>query len=74
MLYEAVNDSLNGPAMAAFFDQEKAFLVEQLLTAVRLKDRDTMKEARFAGMIQAYEECLDNLKRFAKEQLQEASQ
>jgi hypothetical protein len=45
-----------------------------LLRAVRQTMRDTMKEARIAGKVEAYEECLAELQQFAKEQLQEAAQ
>jgi hypothetical protein len=39
--------------------------------AVRKPVRDTMKEARLAGMAESYEEALGEMTRFAEEQLKE---
>ena len=73
-LFEALNDSLFRPSLETFFAEKKQEHTEMLLRAVRLSIRDTMKEARLAGMVQAYEECLGEMQRFAKEQLQEVRQ
>ena len=45
-----------------------------LLSAVRQNVRDTMKEARLAGKVEAYENALRELQRFATEQLKNATQ
>jgi hypothetical protein len=46
--------------------------MEMLLSAVRQSVRDTMKEARLAGKVEAYEDSLEDLKRFAEEQIRNA--
>lgn len=43
-----------------------------LLRAVRMPVRETMKEARLAGKIEAYEDSLMELERFAQEQIRSA--
>jgi len=73
-LFEALNDPLLRPALEAFVQQQKEFLTEQLLGSVRSKERDTMRDSRFAGLIEAYEDLLRDLEHFAKEQLEKASQ
>jgi hypothetical protein len=45
-----------------------------LLSAVRQHVRDTMKEARLAGKVEAYENSLRELAQFAEEQVRGASQ
>lgn len=44
-----------------------------LLSAVRQSVRDTMKEARLAGKVEAYEDSLQELRRFSEEQLRGAA-
>ena len=44
-----------------------------LLSAVRQNVRDTMKEARLAGKVEAYEDLLRELKLFAEESLRGAT-
>lgn len=46
--------------------------MELLLRAVRQSIRDTMKEARLAGKVEAYEDSLRDLERFAQEQIRSA--
>lgn len=60
--------------LEAFFETAKQEHMEQLLTAVRHSGRDTMKEARLAGKVEAYENSLRDLQQFAKEQLKGAGQ
>ncbi len=55
-----------------FFESQKAENVEMLLRAVRQSVRDTMKESRLAGKIEAYEDGLRDLQRFAEEQIRSA--
>jgi len=43
-----------------------------LLRAVRQPIRDTMKEARLAGKVEAYEDSLRDMIQFAQEQMQGA--
>jgi hypothetical protein len=58
--------------MEAFFSGQKEECTRMLLSAVRQSVRDTMKEARLAGKVEAYEDCLRELQRFAEEQLRNA--
>lgn len=62
------------PAIEAFFAEAKEEHTEMLLSAVRQSVRDTMKEARLAGKVEAYENSLRELRRFAEEQLRSAKQ
>jgi hypothetical protein len=73
-LRDAVNDSLFRPSLAAFFNQKRDESVEQLLAAVRQHVRDNQKESRLAGKVEAYENVVEDLKRFAEEQLRGATQ
>lgn len=45
-----------------------------LLRAVRKPTRDTMQEARYAGMVEAYENLMMDLESFARKKLDEAKQ
>lgn len=45
-----------------------------LLRAVRQQTRDTMREARIAGLCEAYENGLPDLTAFARKALEEAKQ
>jgi len=67
-------DPLLRPGLEAFFNLAKDEHVEMLLSAVRQNVRDTMKEARLAGKVEAYENALRELQRFATEQLKNATQ
>ncbi len=62
------------PALEQFFAEQKRETVELLLSAVRHSIRDTMKESRLAGKIEAFENCLHDLEAFAKQQLERASE
>lgn len=73
-LYEGVQDPLLRPALIAFFEERQKIEMVALLNAVRQPVRDTMKEARFAGMVEAYENALTDLEYFAKQQLGAAKQ
>lgn len=73
-LYEALNDALLRPALEAFFEEQRQDNIKLLLSAVRQTVRDTMKEARLAGKVEAYEDALAELQHFAKKALEEASQ
>jgi hypothetical protein len=72
-LHEALNDALLRPALIAFFEEQQAVAMSMLVRAVRQPSRDTMREARFAGQVEAYENALADLEHFAKEQLKTAS-
>jgi hypothetical protein len=67
-----LQDPLFRPALQAFFEQQKQEHTELLLRAVRQSIRDTMKEARLAGKVEAYEDSLRDLERFAQEQIRSA--
>jgi hypothetical protein len=73
-LYDGLQDPLLSEALQTFFEKQQNELREKLLSAVRQHIRDTMKEARIAGMEEAYSECLGEMRRFAEEQLRNASQ
>lgn len=73
-LYEALNDALFRPSLEAFFNEQRQEHIEMLLLAVRQSIRDTMKEARLAGKVEAYENALRDLEHFAKKQLEQAAQ
>lgn len=74
MLYEVLSDPLFSPALEAFFSEQTKDNTDALLRAVRQPIRDTMKEARLAGKVEAYENALQELRHFAQEQLKEARQ
>jgi hypothetical protein len=67
-----LRDPLFRPALEAFFDEKRQDYQEQLLSAVLQPIRDTMKEARLAGRVKAYEDSLRDLERFAQEQIRSA--
>ena len=72
-LYDGLQDPLLSAALIAFFERAKQECVEMLLNAVRHTIRDTMKEARLAGKIEAYENAVHDLEQFAREQIKGAS-
>jgi hypothetical protein len=72
VLFDALRDELFRPALGAFFEQQASEHKDMLLRAVRQSVRDTMKEARLAGKVEAYEDALMDLKRFAEEQIRSA--
>jgi hypothetical protein len=67
-----LQDPLFRPALEAFFSEQRKEHIELLLRAVRQSVRDTMKEARLAGKVEAYEDSLRDLERFAQEQIRSA--
>lgn len=71
-LYEALDDPLLRPALDAFFHDRRIETLDMLLQAVRHPVRDTMKEARLAGKVEAYESALTELKHFAAESLRQS--
>lgn len=73
-LYDGLQDPLLKAALESFFDDARAANMDSLLHAVQQHQRDTMKEARLAGKIEAYSNCLTELWRFAEEQMRSASQ
>lgn len=73
-LFDGLNDPLLMPALTAFFEEQYKNTMEELLRAVCQHQRDTMKEARLAGKIAAYQDCESELRRFAEESLRSASQ
>lgn len=73
-LYDGLNDPLLSAALTAFYHQQKTEHTEMLLSAVRQSVRDTMKEARLAGKVEAYENSLRELQRFAEESLRGAKE
>jgi hypothetical protein len=68
-----LNDPLLSMALMAFYERQRMEHIEMLLSAVRQSVRDTMKEARLAGKVEAYENSLRELQRFAEEQMRDAS-
>lgn len=72
--YDAVTDPLLRPALEIFFKKQRDELLDKLVSAVRQNVRDTMKEARLAGKAESYEEALDEMQRFAQDQLKSSSQ
>jgi len=73
-LRDGLEDQLLWPALSAFFGKQRSELLARLVDAVRKSERDTMREASLAGMVTAYEDIAQDLKAFAKEQLEQASQ
>lgn len=73
-LYDAVSDPLLKPALLEFIEHQKIMHMAVLLRAVRQNDRDTMKEARCAGIVEAYENLMLDLEDFARKKLDEAKQ
>jgi hypothetical protein len=73
-LFDALDDPLIKPALEEFFREQKEIHTDMLLSAVRQSVRDTMKEARLAGKVEAYEDNYRDLRRFAEQQLRGASQ
>ena len=72
-LNEGLGDSLLRPALEAFALEFRLEFLNQLVQAVRQKERDTMKESYLAGKVEAYETLLSQLEHFAQEQLQKAT-
>lgn len=68
-LYDGLNDALLRPALEAFFAEQLEQVKDELLAAVRLNARDTLKESRLAGMATAYEDAMRDLAKFAEKQL-----
>ena len=68
-----MGDELLRPALEKFFSMRSSERKDALLVAVRQPVRDTMREARIAGQVEAYEHCLSELHEFAKQQLTEAT-
>jgi hypothetical protein len=60
-------------ALIAFYERQRSEHIEMLLSAVRQPARDAMKESRLAGKVEAYEDSLRELQRFAEEQLRGAT-
>jgi hypothetical protein len=73
-LYDALQDPLIRPALQEFFQEQRTENIDALLHAVQQHLRDTMKEARLAGKVEAYETAMSELQRFAEKQLRESSQ
>ena len=73
-LYDALQDPLFRPALVQFFTEQKDLYLEALVHAVQQSVRDFYKESRLAGKVEAYENALSELQRFAERQLREASQ
>ncbi len=72
LLYDGTNDPLLIAGLAEFFAEQQRVRTEELLHAVRQHMRDTMREARLAGMVEAYESALEDLRRYAEKQLRGA--
>jgi hypothetical protein len=60
------------PALEAFIESERQQLLKDLVAAVCLTERSTLKESRLAGKIEAHEGLLSQLEKFAVEQLAQA--
>jgi hypothetical protein len=73
-LIDAVNDPLLRPALVEFFDSQRKEALDELVKAVRKRVRDTMHEADLAGKVDAYENAMAELQRFAEKQIREATQ
>lgn len=72
-LYDGLNDPLISAGLTEFFSEGERTLTGQLVRAVKQSVRDTMREARLAGKVEAYEEMLPELRKFAVEQLKGAA-
>jgi hypothetical protein len=68
-LYDGLQDALLRPALQQFFRDQRVTYLNMLVHAVRQSNRDTLREAQLAGKVEAYETALDDLDRYAKEQL-----
>ena len=73
-LLDALSDPLLRPALVSYFDEQKDFAMESLVRAVRQNVRDTMKEAALAGKVDAYENAMRELDRFAENAMKKATQ
>jgi hypothetical protein len=73
-LTEGLSDPLLKPALEAFAREQRGSYMSDLLIQIRLPERDTMKEARLAGLIEAYETLMSDLTRFAERSLERATQ
>jgi hypothetical protein len=71
LLYDGTNDPLLVAALEEFFAEQARIRTNELLHAVRQHVRDTMKEARLAGMVEAYESALEDLRRYAEKKLRD---
>jgi hypothetical protein len=71
-LYEGLQDALLRPALATFFQDQRTGYLNMLVQAVRQSDRNTLYEAQLAGKVEAYETALEDLDRYAKEQMAHA--
>lgn len=71
-LYEAVNDPVIALGLKAFFREQKILLTNDLIDLVRQRERDTMKEAHYAGRIEQTETEFQELQHFALRALNEA--
>jgi hypothetical protein len=60
--------------LLAFFADRKRETLDRLMDAVQQSSRDTMKEARLAGMAEAYTNAMMDLQKFADDALKGVSQ
>lgn len=74
VLYEVTKDPTFRIGFQTFVQQQHEDLVMQLLQNLKLKERDTMREAQIAGKIDVYEILLNELEHFATRSLKEAVQ
>ena len=72
-LHDAMNDESFAASLAIFFHHQAADYREKVTRAVCQPIRDTMREARLAGKVEAYEEAMSDLRTFAREQLKQAA-
>ena len=71
---QALQNALSDPSVCSaireFCSSRREYFIDLLLRKVRLSTRDTMQEARLAGQVEAYEDCFEELRKFAHEQRQ----
>jgi hypothetical protein len=73
-LLDVLNDPLFTVAFREFLHAQHTAHISMLLTQIRQKDRDVMKEAALAGKVDVYETLLPELQYFAERMMKEASQ
>ena len=73
-LSDGLNDVLLRPALEEFLRSQVAAHTDMLLNQIKLRDRDTMKEARLAGQIDVYETFLSEIEHFSRRMMKEAAE
>lgn len=72
-MFDALTDPLFKPALKAFLKEQREEYLKELLQAVRMPERATLKEAFIAGKVEAYESFVSEVEKFAAKALNDAA-